>query len=152
MAELPFWQRKSLGEMTREEWESLCDGCGQCCLTKLQDEDTEEIFYTDVACALLDLGVCRCSDYVNRQARVPDCLKLDADNIGTLDWLPPTCAYRLIDAGKPLYEWHPLISGDADSVCRAGMSVATYAISEEEVAVEDLEEHIWPLPDGENDW
>lgn len=121
--EAPFWERKSLHQMTQVEWESLCDGCGKCCMSKLIDDDTEEIHYTTVACRLFDATACRCTDYENRQAQVPDCVRLTPDNVLELAWLPKTCAYRLIGEGKPLYDWHPLISGDPMSVHEAGISV-----------------------------
>jgi len=146
VARKPFWERKTLDEMSAAEWEALCDGCGQCCLLKLEDEDTGELAHTDVACALLDIGACRCRDYGNRHARVPGCVRLDAAAVRTLDWLPPTCAYRLIADGWPLYEWHPLVSGDPDSVHRAGMSVRGKAVGEDTVAEDDLEDHVREPP------
>lgn len=120
---LPFWRRKSLDEMTNEEWESLCDGCGRCCLHKVLDEDTEEIVWTSVACDLLDCESCKCGDYPNRSVKVPDCVQLTPEGVRELPWLPPSCAYMLVAAGEDLYEWHPLKSGDPDSVHKAGMSV-----------------------------
>ncbi|SJZ65639.1 YcgN family cysteine cluster protein [Consotaella salsifontis] len=145
----PFWQTKTLEEMTAGEWESLCDGCGRCCLNKLEDWDTGEIAWTNVHCRLLDAGTCRCSDYENRQASVPDCLPLDPHSVRTLTWLPPTCGYRLVAEGHDLYWWHPLVSGDPDTVHAAGISVRGRVISEEGMEPEDLEDHLadWP---GEN--
>ncbi len=142
----PFWQTKSLDELTGEEWESLCDGCARCCLIKLEDEDTGEIHYTDVVCDLLDLEHCRCSDYPNRQERVPDCIKLTPQNLSTIDWLPPTCGYRLVAEGKALYWWHPLVSGDEMSVHYSGIGVRGRCITEAEIAVDDLVERMvsWP--------
>jgi uncharacterized protein len=142
--ELPFWKRKKLTEMTLEEWESLCDGCAKCCLHKLEDVDTGEINYTNVACRLLDLKSCRCSNYVERTVMVPDCVELLPRNVGHLKWLPPTCAYRLIDEGKDLAWWHPLVSGDPDSVHKAGMSAKGRAVREQDAR--DLEDYIvdWP--------
>ena len=137
---VPFWQRKTLAEMTPEEWESVCDGCGQCCMHKLQDDDTGEIALTNVACSLLDLGVCRCTDYKNRKALVPDCVQLAPDTIGDFHWRPETCGYRLLDEGKALAWWHPLVSGDPTSVHQAGISVRGQAISEDKVG--DLEDHV----------
>src|SRR5208282_2319513 len=113
---LPFWKRKSLAKMTDSEWESLCDGCGRCCLAKLEDEDTGDIYFTDVGCRLLDGESCRCSDYRNRTKLVDDCVRLRPDNVGELNWLPPTCAYRLVAQGRDLYWWHPLVSGDPESL------------------------------------
>jgi len=138
----PFYERKSLTQMTPEEWESLCDGCGQCCVIQLQDDSTNEIWRTNVGCKLLDLKQVRCNDYANRHRRVPSCLKLTPDNVGALDWLPATCAYRLLDEGKPLPEWHRLRTGDDESVVRAGVSVKGRLVSERDVAEEDLEDHI----------
>lgn len=118
-----FWKNKALAEMSEEEWESLCDGCGKCCLVGLEDEDTGEIYLTDVACKLLDGRTCRCKDYLNRKAFVPDCVKLTPENVPTLSWLPRTCAYRLVHEGRDLYPWHPLLTGDPESVHAANVSV-----------------------------
>ncbi|MDX1716529.1 MAG: YcgN family cysteine cluster protein [Anderseniella sp.] len=137
-SEKPFWQTKQLHEMTTEEWESLCDGCGRCCLVKLEDEDTGEIHDTDVSCQLLDCSTCRCTDYANRHEIVDDCIKLDVDKLEELRWLPRTCAYRLLWEGKPLFDWHPLVSGDPQSVHEAGVSVKDKVTNEREVALEDL--------------
>ncbi len=144
MAEDPFWRRKTLAEMTRGEWESLCDGCAKCCLDKLEDDDTGEISYTEVACRLLDLGTCRCTDYANRKRFVPDCVVLTARTVTRLTWLPSTCAYRLISEGKDLEWWHPLVSGDPETVHRAGISVRGRAVPE--ALAGDLEDHVvrWP--------
>lgn len=149
----PFWRNKSLSDMTQAEWESLCDGCGRCCLLKLQDDDTEEVSYTNVACKLLDGHTCQCSDYANRTSRVPDCLALTSDRLCDIDWLPPTCAYRLIDEGRDLYWWHPLVSGDAQSVHAAGVSVRGRTVSENDVTKDDLFDTIvaWPLYDYRDD-
>ena len=140
----PFWKSKRLDEMTPAEWESLCDGCARCCLIKLEDVDTGVIHYTDVACRLLDLGTCRCTDYANRRRRVPDCVRLDPANVAAFAWMPSTCAYRLIAEGKDLFDWHPLVSGDPDSVHRAGISVRGRCVTENRVR--DPREHIveWP--------
>lgn len=137
-SEKPFWQTKQLHEMTTEEWESLCDGCGRCCLVKLEDEDTGEIHDTDVSCQLLDCSTCQCTDYANRHEIVDDCIKLDVDKLEELRWLPRTCAYRLLWEGKPLFDWHPLVSGDPQSVHEAGVSVKDKVTNEREVALEDL--------------
>ena len=145
--ELPFWKRKRMRDMTAAEWESLCDGCGRCCLNKLYEEDTGRLFYTDVGCRLLDDQACRCRDYRNRQAKVKDCVRLTSRNINRIDWLPPTCAYKLVAAGRDLYWWHPLISGDPDTVHQAGVSVrGKVAASEADVPDKDLEDYIvsWP--------
>ncbi len=119
----PFWQTKTLAEMSEAEWESLCDGCGRCCLVKLEDEDSGTIHFTDVGCRLFDGESCRCRDYPNRSRAVPDCVTLRPENIADLHWMPPTCAYRLLAEGKDLPEWHPLVSGRAESVVEAGVSV-----------------------------
>jgi uncharacterized protein len=119
----PFWKTKTLEEMTAAEWESLCDGCGKCCLAKLEDEDTGDIFWTSVGCRLLDAGTCRCADYSNRLAQVPDCVKLTPEKVRTLSWLPSTCAYRLVAEGRDLFSWHHLRSGRRESVHEAGVSV-----------------------------
>lgn len=140
--ERPFYETKRLHEMTSHEWESLCDGCGKCCVVLLQDEEDDTVYRTNVGCRLLDLKTVRCSDYDNRHARVPSCVRLSADNIGDLTWMPGTCAYRLLHEGKPLPEWHPLKTRDPGSVARAGISVKGGLISETEVADEELEDHI----------
>ena len=142
----PFWRRKSLAEMSGKEWESLCDGCAKCCLVKLQDMDSGATDYTDVACRLLDSGTCRCTDYANRQALVPDCVVLSADTIAALGWMPSTCAYRLLSEGKDLPWWHPLVSGDPETVHLAGISVRHRVLLETEVDEDALEDRIvdWP--------
>ena len=138
----PFWQNKKLDEMTPQEWESLCDGCAQCCIIKFEDVDTKEIFYTDVVCQLLDLGTCRCSRYIERSRLVPTCLALTPDLVRQLKWMPATCAYRLLAEGKPLPWWHPLVSGNPGTVHRAGASVIGKVISEIEIPENELEDHI----------
>ncbi len=147
--EEPFWRRKSLEEMSAAEWESLCDGCGRCCLNKLQDEDTGEIAWTSVSCRLLDTDSCRCTDYANRASLVPDCIQLDAEAVRTLSWLPPTCAYRLLAEERDLYWWHPLVSGDPTTVHAAGISVRERVISEAFVPVTMWEDFLveWPAED-----
>ena len=122
MTEL-FWKVKSLEEMTPQEWEALCDGCGKCCLAKLEDEDSGEIYFTSVGCRLFDAGLCRCTDYENRQVRVADCIRLTPENVRTIPWLPSTCAYRLVAEGRDLPHWHHLISGSRETIHRAGMSM-----------------------------
>lgn len=134
-----FWELP-LGELTRAEWEALCDGCGRCCTHKIEDADTGEIEDTNVACKLLDTATAQCSDYRNRKAFVPDCLRLTFAIMDDVPWLPATCAYRLRAADRPLYAWHYLISGDRDDVVRAGISVAGRVISEAEAG--PLEHHI----------
>lgn len=137
-----FWE-KPLAALDKREWEALCDGCGQCCLHKVEDADSGEIYPTNVACKLLDLKTARCSDYANRRRFVPDCMRLTLRNTASLEWLPQTCAYRLRAAGEPLPDWHYLVSGDADAVHRAGMSIVGQVISE--TVAGPLEQHIvWP--------
>jgi uncharacterized protein len=138
----PFWESKSLEEMSAEEWESLCDGCGQCCLIKLEDEDTGKIAVTRLACKLLDIGSCRCSDYPDRRNHVPDCVKLTPEDARKLAWLPKTCAYRLIAEGRRLLWWHPLISGTPETVHTAGISVRGSAIGEKKVPEHRVAAHI----------
>ena len=137
-----FWETKALADMSREEWESLCDGCGRCCLHKLEDIDTGLYFYTDVACRLLNRETCRCSNYAERRSLVKDCVMITLDNSEQFDWLPVSCAYRRLFEGKPLEWWHPLVSGTPDSVHKAGISVRKRTVSEETVSQEELEDHI----------
>ena len=139
---VPFWRSKSLAEMTPAEWESLCDGCGRCCLKKLEDEATGKVVYTDVACRLLDRERCRCTGYTQRHARVPDCVALEASDAASLRWLPTTCAYRRVAEGKPLEWWHPLVSGDPDTVHRAGISVRGRTLPESAVGDDELEARV----------
>lgn len=141
---IPFWKRKALHEMTGPEWESLCDGCGKCCLNKLEHEVTGEILYTNVSCRLLDLETCRCTSYEDRQRFVPDCRRLTPQNVGQIPWLPKSCAYRRLAEGKGLDWWHPLVSGTTDTVLEAGISVFGRIVSERDV--EDLEDYVvdWP--------
>ncbi len=142
----PFWE-KPLVELTRAEWEQLCDGCGRCCLVKLEDDDTGAIYHTSVACKLLDQASCRCGDYPRRRRYVPDCVRLTLEKLKDIRWLPPTCAYLLRFQGKPLPPWHPLISGDPDSVSRAGVSArGRIEAGEDDVDTDDLPDFIrlWP--------
>ncbi|MGZ8193335.1 MAG: YcgN family cysteine cluster protein [Methylobacter sp.] len=137
---MSFWKTKKLHDMTAQEWESLCDGCGKCCLHKLEDEDTGEIFFTSVVCNLIDLKTCRCTRYSERTRLVPECLDLKQHDFAEFNWLPATCAYRLLSDGKELPVWHPLVSGSAESVKEAGVSISSYAMKESEI--DDLEDHI----------
>ncbi|MDE3121331.1 MAG: YcgN family cysteine cluster protein [Paracoccaceae bacterium] len=137
-----FWE-KPLTSLTPREWEALCDGCGKCCLNKLEDEETAEIAFTRVACRLLDGETCRCAQYEIRKQFVPECVVLTPGNIGDIAyWMPVTCAYRLRFEGKPLYDWHPLISGSPDSVHEAGISVKGWTVPEFEVPEEEWEDYI----------
>lgn len=126
----PFWKTKSLDDMTPAEWESLCDGCARCCLLKLEDEDTGELHLTRLSCALLDVGSCRCSDYANRFEKMADCIEISPAKVREIEWLPPTCAYRLVNEGRDLYWWHPLVSGSRETVHEAGITVRGWATSE----------------------
>ena len=147
--DLPFWKRKALSEMSEQEWESLCDGCGKCCLVKLEDaDDSSKTYFTDVGCKLLDGESCRCSDYKHRSEKVKDCVRLTPRNIRRIVWLPPSCGYRLVADGKDLYWWHPLISGDPETVHQAGVSVrGRVGATEEAVRDDELEDRIvdWPV-------
>ncbi|MFL0801657.1 MAG: YcgN family cysteine cluster protein [Agarilytica sp.] len=142
MPEPAFWQTKALTEMSRDEWESLCDGCAKCCLHKLEDEDTGEVYYTDVVCRYMDEETCSCTDYQNRSTLVPNCITLTPENVFEHDWLPQTCAYRLLAEGKSLYDWHPLVSGSSESVHDASMSVRYRGICEDRVQPDELEDRI----------
>lgn len=146
MTDAPFWKTKNMAKMSREEWESLCDGCGKCCCIRLEDEDTGQIYITDVACKLFDPNRCQCSDYPNRSARVPDCVTLSPDNVSQLHWMPQTCAYRLISEGKDLPDYHHLVSGSRDTIHEVGMSVQDAVTSEELVDEEHVPSRIviWP--------
>ena len=148
-----FWETKTLEAMSPAEWEALCDRCGRCCLVKLEDEDTGQILHTDIGCRLLDSGTCACTDYVRRHRRVSDCIQLTPDTVRALRWLPGSCAYRLVAEGRPLADWHPLVSGSSESVHEAGISVRDrVGGSETTIKVRDYVDHIveWdelsPLP------
>lgn len=138
----PFWRTKTLDEMTTEEWEQLCDGCGRCCLLKLEDEDDGSIHLTRLACGLLDVGSCRCSDYENRHSRMPDCVAITPEKVRSLSWLPVSCAYRRIAEGRELAWWHPLVSGEPETVHQAGVSVRGWALSERRVSPGDVLRYI----------
>ncbi len=140
----PFWKTKRLEQMNREEWESLCDGCGRCCLHKLRHKDSGELSFTNVACRLLDVQSCRCGNYANRRRHVPDCVSITPEALREIDWLPPSCAYRRLAEGRELAWWHPLVSGDPQTVHDAGVSVSGRAINEKQAGM--LEAHVvdWP--------
>ncbi len=143
-----FWRHKPLFSLSPDEWEALCDGCGRCCLNKLEDVDSGEVYYTNIACHLLDITACRCRDYARRAEQVAECLVLARDQPAAFDDLPSTCAYRLLLEGRPLPEWHPLISGDPESVHAAGMSVRDKVVSEAYIHPSQFPEHIitWVMP------
>ncbi|MEZ0582407.1 YcgN family cysteine cluster protein [Erwinia sp. STN24] len=144
MSDTPFWQQKTLEQMSDEEWESLCDGCGQCCLNKLQDADTDEIYFTNVACNQLNIKTCQCRNYERRFELEEDCIKLTRDNLPTFSWLPPSCAYRVLAEGKNLPVWHPLRSGSKAAMHAVRISVRHIAVRESEV--QDWEDHIINKP------
>ncbi|MEL7104532.1 MAG: YcgN family cysteine cluster protein [Pseudomonadota bacterium] len=138
-----YWERVPMANMTPREWEALCDGCGRCCLNKLEDEDTGEVAFTRVACRLLDGDSCRCGNYPIRKTLVPDCVQLSPATMAeTAYFMPRTCAYRLLHEGKPLYDWHPLVSGDPGTVHTAGVSVKGWTVPEFEVDEDDWEDHL----------
>lgn len=142
-----FWERKPLNKLSEKEWEALCDGCGKCCLNKLEDEDSGEVALTRIACRLLDDDTCRCAQYDIRHQFVPDCIVLRPDNLDShAYWMPETCAYRLLWAGKPLFDWHPLISGTPDSVHAAGVTVCGRTLSEFDIPQDDWEDYIIEEP------
>jgi uncharacterized cysteine cluster protein YcgN (CxxCxxCC family) len=142
MTEQPWYNALPLDRLDAQQWEALCDGCARCCLHKLEDEDTGEVFYTSVRCRYLDEERCRCTDYARRSVLVPNCVHLDPQAARDYNWLPASCAYRLRAAGRPLPMWHPLVSGDPDSVHRAGISIRGRAISDEYVHADGYDEHI----------
>ena len=138
-----YWERVPLKNMTPKEWEALCDGCGKCCLNKLEDEESGEVAFTRVACRLLDSETCRCGNYEIRKTLVPECVVLNTKTLPDIAyWLPRTCAYKLIYEGQPLYDWHPLISGTPESVHEAGISVRGWTVPEFEIDEDDWEDHI----------
>jgi uncharacterized cysteine cluster protein YcgN (CxxCxxCC family) len=137
-----FWEQKNLFDMSTSEWESLCDGCGKCCLHKLEDEDTGELYFTDVACKLLDLHQCRCKNYDKRKQLVSDCLMIRQMEVSQYTWLPKTCAYRLLAEGKPLFDWHPLVCGNQQQMISAGISVAGRVLSEDFIHPDEFETRI----------
>ena len=138
-----YWEDTPLSKMTEAEWEALCDGCGKCCLLKLEDEDTGEIAYTNIACRLFDDATCRCGNYALRKQLVPGCVQLSAKNIAkNAHWMPETCAYRLLYEGSGLPRWHPLVTGDPGSVVAAGISVAGRTVAEYDVEEEDYEDYV----------
>ncbi len=138
-----FWENYSLKELNSNEWEALCDGCGKCCLRKIEDADTKEIFYTNVSCKLLDIKSARCRNYKDRKKIVPDCIILTPDNIKEIAyWMPETCGYRRVFYGEPLEHWHPLMTNNKNSAIKAGQTIANQVISEADVNEEDLEDYI----------
>lgn len=149
MLQQQFWKIKTLREMNQTEWESLCDGCARCCLNKLEDWDTAEIVWTNVACKLLDEETCRCKNYENRQKDVSDCISLTVDEVEKITWLPPTCAYRLVHEGRDLYWWHPLVSGDRETVHQAKISTRGRTVSEKNISIDEFEDYLvdWPEED-----
>ena len=142
VGDIPFWREKTLEEMDKSEWESLCDGCARCCLLQLIDDETGALAVTSVACSLLDSQSCSCTDYERREFRIIGCLRLTPQLVRSLDWLPVTCAYRLLAEGHDLPSWHPLVSGDPQSVHHAGISIRGKTVSEDDVEPEDLEDWI----------
>lgn len=141
-----YWKTKNMAEMSPSEWENLCDGCGKCCCIRLEDEDTQDIYVTDVTCKLFNPDTCQCTDYPNRSKKVPDCVTLTPTNVDQLYWMPQTCAYRLIAEGKDLPEWHHLVSGSRDTIHEVGMSVQNAVTCETQVDEDDLPHRIviWP--------
>jgi len=137
-----WWNHIPLHELSPSQWESLCDGCGKCCLHKLEDEDDGTVYTTAVACELLDCATARCSDYAQRKQRVPGCVVLRLEDVAAFSWLPPTCAYRLREQNCPLPDWHPLVTGGTDSTRKHGHSVARRCVSARDVHADDFEEHV----------
>ena len=147
MADQPFWVKKTLDQMSPSEWEALCDGCGKCCLHKLEDDETGDVYYTKMACKLLDITTCQCSDYPHRKQRVDACLTLSPEDVDDFYWLPLTCSYRILHEGKALPEWHPLIVGDKTEMDQANITVSHFAKPETAVAEDQWQDQIiqWVL-------
>lgn len=143
MPDKPFWETVTLREMTDQQWESLCDGCGKCCVLKLEDSDTNAIYYTDVSCQLLCTKSAQCTDYANRKQLVPDCVILTAENLDTVHWMPESCAYRRLHEGRPLPDWHPLLTGNKQAMIAAHHCVANQVTSETEIAEDDMPDHLY---------
>ena len=142
---VPFWEAKTLDEMSQKEWESLCDGCGLCCLSKLQDDETDEIVYTSVVCAYSDLKTGACTDYANRSVNVPTCVQLTKERVAEFDWLPDTCAYRMLYRGQSLADWHPLVSGKVNSLQQAGVGLSAIKVVVDNGEL-DYEDYLMPKP------
>lgn len=142
--ELPFWKTKTLEQMSRDEWEALCDGCARCCMVKLEDEDTSDIHLTRLSCSMLEVKTCRCSNYQNRFSLMPDCIDITLEKVREIKWLPSTCGYRLVNEGRDLAWWHPLVSGSAETVHQAGISVKGFAMNEKRVKMENYYRYIIP--------
>lgn len=139
---LPFWKTKSLDDMTKSEWESLCDGCARCCLVKLEDDDDARVYLTRLTCSMLHVRSCRCSDYPNRFEKMADCIEITPEKVRSLAWLPATCGYRIVHEGRDLAWWHPLISGSPDTVHDAGISVRSFAMNEKRVKLENYQRYV----------
>jgi uncharacterized protein len=138
----PFWKTKTLEQMSRDEWEALCDGCARCCMVKLEDEDSGDIHLTRLACSMLEVKTCRCSNYPNRFSLMADCIDVTVEKVRQLKWLPATCGYRVINEGRELAWWHPLVSGSKETVHQAGISVKSFAMSEKRVKEENYHRYI----------
>ena len=148
-ADAPFWKTKTLEQMTRDEWESLCDGCARCCMVKLEDEDTGDIHLTRLACSMLVVKTCRCSNYPERFSLMPDCIDVTVEKVRELQWLPASCGYRRVNEGRDLAWWHPLVSGTPETVHQAGISVKSFAMSEKRVKAKNYGRYIIDGFEGE---